>query len=182
MNKHINGNVPEIPIFDDMFDVWVYPWWQSPWIMGTLIIVALLLFWGLLYLCRKKRQRIVILDPDQYAKDQLHRVGLMLEQSELDVHKLYTTLLLIIKVYLDQKYTIATCSKTESELYSYLLEHREQVPNVDDWLSLIHLIKNNAIIARFERNVVSKEVFIADYRAINDIIIRSKTVMPLSKK
>lgn len=166
------------PNFDDIFDLWLASWWESPWVWGALIagsIAFMGIIWFLFryYKQYKKQQRPIDKALKRIAvlkkvivKESGHSISL---QHEKD---LYVELFDIVKQYLDAQYDVQTRSKTERELYHFLITiDNYQIPEIKEWISIVALLLDRGMNIKYAQGYVDRSVILNECEIVHTILI-----------
>lgn len=111
--------------FNDIFDVWLPPWWESPWIWGLIIIGGATVIAGVYTLVAYYKRYKNRKNPVDVVLQRIAAARKIAEASHGPMHdgeqmkQAYVALIEAIKEYLEAEYSCAIMSKTEQELLEY---------------------------------------------------------------
>ncbi len=156
-----------IEFYDDIYEYYYPPFWQSLWfkIIVAVVLISLLALGIWLYLRIKKRP----LTAWEWAQLELSKLTLAHYNNKDDFKKFYFTLTAIIKTYLHKRYTWQTIDKTDVELIELLEQQRFDQDIVD----MLKKISEGALWIKFANMDVLKSQAETDLKMIHSMIIRT---------
>ncbi len=150
----------------EIYDFYVTPWWQEPWILatiGAIILVAGVALWYFL-----KRQRAVT--PWESALAQINSLSPDHFGRKDEFKQFYFMLSSIVKTYVDARYSWYTRAKTDDELVNWLEhEHPEHVCT-----AVMKTMVENMLLIKFANVDAIKSQALHDKQAIIDLIKKTK--------
>jgi len=167
--------------FDDIFDLWLPSWWESPWVWCAMC-VAILSFIGLFFLVRYlyKLYKIKKQSPLDVA---LHRMVLLTKSVQNErAHEtfnargkeFYTELSLVIKQYFDGEHGLHASSKTDTELYWYLKTgDTSKIPEIAEWVGSVNTLVERGMCIKFGCGISDRSTFLNECEKVHNILIKT---------
>ncbi len=156
MNEHIT--------FDDIFDIWVLPWYYNPWVtLPIIFLVIIFLYFGY------KFWPVQPYDPVKAAHKKLEELSpekfLALEKQ----NKFYTELVLLIKKFLQEKYVLDIASYTEEELITFFgAQNLTMLP--EEWVRELPAFLERAYIIKFTGAFTTHRTVSSDHALVRNLI------------
>lgn len=179
MMQHI---MPESELnFDDIFDLWLPAWWESPWIWFTLIVgilafivlIGLTMYWYKKYKKKRCSPRDRALDRIVFLKKRTDEED---GQRPFDDYakELYAELLLIIKQYLDDTHGLQVLGKTDAELCQYFAAcDASGAPEILEWKSCMPLFSEQGTAIKFGCGSSHRSDFLNECENVHNILKRT---------
>ena len=158
MNKEVNQLI-------DVYDVWYKPWWHSKYAYIFVIILFFIAVYAIVYFIKRYRARAAILSLDEIAISHLGEMLLQKYDSDDALRDGYFKMIMIIKVYLSKKYSIALLGKTDHEI----IDEIKTVVPVEVYAPLQELFER-AFQIKFAQAAVSEKMLFEDVEFLQQII------------
>ena len=152
--------------FDDIFDIWLPPWWQDSrtWLVIASVILCSAV---LMYLVSMWRRRKQPLDPRVEALQCLYAlVPSRVFDTQEEYKQFYVELTTLIKRYLDRQYHLACVSKTDIELVGYLERHAPDTR----YQAVVQDLMRHASPVKFAQATEQYDTVLVDYEKVLDLV------------
>ena len=142
----------QLPLLDDVYDIWYTPWWQMPLGYGTIIIVSSIIIILSAYRVKNWYNRF-LLQPERQAIKQLSCLYKEISEKNKNAQVVYPVVTTVLKKYIAKRYQLTTQGATDSECIMILENISEQVNKntyVDkEIIELFSQLMNNAQKVKF---------------------------------
>lgn len=150
--------------FYDIFDYYQIPFWQTTYFKVSVILILILIITLVVYLVLKKRKKAF--SPWEWAQHKIKQLSLEKCTSKNDYKNFYFDLTLILKQYLNKRYSWDTEDKTDDELIEYLRKKGSKQELQDTLKKMLE----GAVWIKFANDDVIKTQAEADLKAALMII------------
>jgi hypothetical protein len=150
----------------DIYDFYETPWWQNPWAWAGISLVILLCGIIIWYLYTKKR----VLSPGEKALANLAMLTPDEFRHKQEFKHFYFTLTLILKTYLEDRYSWKTLMLTDEELLSWLETEHPTNPCTATVKAMIE----HTLLIKFANVDAIKPHALRDKQALIDLITATK--------
>ena len=145
-------------------------WWA--YVLGVLLIIGLIYYF---FVYRKKDEESIIVEtkllPHERAFLSLKQYDNFNSKDQKEINNYYTSLSMILRVYLEERFEILAVEETTFELRTSLRQIPISSPQYDELIQLIE----SCDLVKFAKEIPKEDDFIATYKNIYNFIMNTKT-------
>jgi hypothetical protein len=152
--------------FYDIYPTWHIPWWQTrAWyitlIIGLFLVLALLVVWY-----KKRFKKPILLSPAQKATQALEMLAHKYASQKIKLDQVYVMITTIIKIYLQELYSLSLLDKTDHELVLRLADSQfptNLLPNLEQLMQgavQIKFANQDALAHQIEQDIARAKLII----------------------